>query len=77
MCLSTMTVICIKQNLSKFEAQFMKKFSISEAELKKVLLIKKAFGRFCKVSNESLVPPKKTNISYSFTYKVSFKKTWV
>ena len=34
-------VICIKQHLSKFEAQFMKKLSKTEAELKKALLIKK------------------------------------
>ena len=34
-----MMVIRIKQQLSKFEAQFMKEFSKTEAELKKTLLI--------------------------------------
>ena len=45
-CLSMMMLICIKQHLSKFEAQFMKKLSNNEVELKKALLIKKV----CKIS---------------------------
>ena len=36
-----MMVVCIKQHLSKFEAQFMKTLINTEAELKKALLIKK------------------------------------
>ena len=36
-----MMVVCIKQHLSKFEAQFMKTLNNTEAELKKALLIKK------------------------------------
>ena len=37
-----MMLICIKQHLTTFEAQFMKKLSNTEAELKKkTLLIKK------------------------------------
>ena len=31
-------VVCIKQHLSNFEAQFMKKLSNNEAELKKAFL---------------------------------------
>ena len=34
--------ICIKQHLSTFEAQFMKKLTNTEAELKKALVLKKA-----------------------------------
>ena len=41
MCLNLMMVVCIKQHLSKFEAQFMKTLNNTEAELKKALLIKK------------------------------------
>ena len=37
MCLSIMMVICIKQHLRTFEAQFMKKLSKTEAEPKKAL----------------------------------------
>ena len=41
--LSMMVLICIKKQLSKFEAQFMKKLSNTEAEVKKkALLIKKS-----------------------------------
>ena len=36
-----MLLICIKQNLTTFDAQFMKKLSSTEAGLKKTLLIKK------------------------------------
>ena len=36
-----MMIVCIKQHLSKFEAQFMKTLNNTEAELKKALLIKK------------------------------------
>ena len=39
-----MMIICIKQHLSKFEAQFMKKLSNTKGELKKVLLIKKLYN---------------------------------
>ena len=41
MCLNLMMIVCIKQHLSKFEAQFMKTLINTEAELKKALLIKK------------------------------------
>ena len=34
-------VICIKQHIVLFEAQFMEKLSDTEAEVKKALLIKK------------------------------------
>ena len=37
-----MLLICIKQHPSNIEAQFMKKLSNTETELKKALLIKKA-----------------------------------
>ena len=43
MCLSMMTVVCNKQQLSTTsEAKFMKKLNSTEDELKKALLIKKA-----------------------------------
>ena len=41
-CLSIMIVICIKQRLTTFEAQFMKKLSNTEAELKKSVAYKKS-----------------------------------
>ena len=41
-CLIKMLLICIKQHPSNIEAQFMKKLSDTETELKKALLIKKA-----------------------------------
>ena len=41
MCLVIIMVICIKQHIVLFEAQFMKKLSDTEAKVKKVLLIKK------------------------------------
>ena len=42
MCLNIMMVICIKQHLSKFEAQFLKKISNTEVELKKSVAYEKA-----------------------------------
>ena len=42
-CLSIMMVICIKQHLSNFEAQFMTKLNNTEAELKNSVAYKKAF----------------------------------
>ena len=41
MCCSIMMVICIKQYLSLFEAQFIKKLSNTEAEFKKSVAYKK------------------------------------
>ena len=42
MCLCIMMVICIKQHLSNFEVQFMKKLSNTEAQLKKSVAYKKS-----------------------------------
>ena len=39
--LSMMVLICIKKHLSKFEAQFIKKLSNTEAEVKKNVAYKK------------------------------------
>ena len=40
-CLSMMMLICIKQHLATFEAQFLKMLSSAEAELKKNFAYKK------------------------------------
>ena len=43
-CLTMIMLTCIKQLQATFEAQFMKKLSKTEAELKIALLIKKAWN---------------------------------
>ena len=48
-CLSKMMLICIEQYLSKFEPQFMKKLSNTEAEFEKRVLYKKSVHRFHKI----------------------------
>ena len=40
-CLSIISLYVLSNGLAKFEAQFMKKLSSTETELKKVFLIKK------------------------------------
>ena len=45
MCHSTIMVMCIKQDLTTSEAEFMKKLSNIEAEFKKALLIKNSVYR--------------------------------
>ena len=48
-CLSMMMLVCIKQRLRAFEAQFMQKLSNTEAELKKSVAYKKKAFIWCQL----------------------------
>ena len=53
-CLSIMTVICIKQHLATFAAQFMKKLSSTEAELKKSVAYKKSVEYLFQITSKKM-----------------------